>query len=124
MEEQLLDKRYKQTIDYLTTGKGEPVYKKNAFPFINKILGPQFKWINKSVEEYYSTDQIQEAKQAMRILSFSGEESFQELRKRYTLLSRGKNKENIPGFHPDCGGHSRAFDILNRAYSIFKEADD
>lgn len=122
--EDILDKRYKATRIYLDSGKGEPVYKKKAFSHISTVLGPNFKWITKSPEEYFSSDRIAEAKQAMRILSFTGEESFREVRKTYIRLSKGSHTDSKPGWHPDSGGHPRAFDILNHAYKIFKEAQE
>lgn len=115
-----LDRRYKATRIYLETGEGEPVYKQRAFSHINNVL--RRGWYTKSPEEYFSNDQIKEAKEAMRILSFTGEESIREVRKQYIKLSQGSSKDNKPGWHPDTGGHDRAFDILNHAYKIFKEA--
>lgn len=109
-----LDTRYKQTQQFILTNKGVPIYKKDAFSFINKILGPQYKWIDKSIEEYFTTDTIQEALLSIKILGFSGKENFIEIKKKYYMLSKE--------FHPDTGGHSSAFNILNNAYLIFKVA--
>jgi len=123
MIELVLDKRYNSTRNYLKTKQGEPVFKKGALEHINTVLGPELNWRFKTPEEYYSEDRLEEAKQAMQILSFTGEESFKIVRKRYLRLSQGSTANNIPGFHPDTGGHPRAFDILNHAYTIFKNAE-
>lgn len=114
MNKDLLDLRSKQTLIYLKEGKGSPIYKKNAFPFINKILGPQYKWLNKSIEEYFTEDRMQEGLIAIKILNFTGKESFSLVRKNYINLSKR--------FHPDMGGHNSAFNILNNAYLVFKRA--
>ena len=118
-----LDRRYNKTKIYLATGKGEPVYRRRAFPYIDKVLGRQYRWINKSPEQYFGDDVYEEARLAFKILSFTGKESFRTIRKTYLLLSRGSNNEGFDGWHPDCGGHDRAFNILNHAYTIFKEAN-
>ena len=118
-----LDHRYKATRIYLSTGKGEPVYRRRAFPFIDRILGGQHRWIHKTPEQYFSDDEYEEATEACRILSFTGEESFTDVRQTYIQLSRGSKDDLATGWHPDHGGHPRAFDILNRAYTIFKEAN-
>lgn len=122
MLERVLDKRYKSTQNYLNSGKGEPVFKKGALDHINNILGPELNWRYKSSEEYYGKDRIEEARKAMRIFCFTGEESYNSIKQRYRRLSQGLSSENIPGFHPDTGGHPRAFDILNHAFNIFKQA--
>lgn len=109
-----LDIRYKQTQQFILTKQGAPIYKKGAFPFINKILGPQYKWLNKSIEEYFTDNSIKEARISIKILGFSGKESFIDIKKRYYLLSKQ--------FHPDNGGHNSAFNILNNAYLVFKIA--
>jgi hypothetical protein len=83
MNKDLLDIRYKSTQTYLQTGEGVPVYKKNAFKFINKKLGPQFKWINKSPEEYFGDNQVEEAVKAFKILNFTGKESFKDIKTTY-----------------------------------------
>lgn len=117
-----LDKRYKKTKEYLQYRIGEPVYKRRAFPFIDKILGPQFKWINKEPEEYFGNDERTRAAKVCKIFSFTGEESFSIIKARYRKLSKGDSKKGTPGFHPDAGGHGSAFAILNYAYNLFKEA--
>ena len=117
----LLDKRYKRTKEYLENKEGKPVYKRRAFSFIDKVLGPQYKWINKTPEEYFKYD---EAKLACRIFKFKGDESFSIIKSRYQKLSKGDWRENKRGWHPDMGGHPSAFAILNHAYNIFKEAFD
>lgn len=122
MNKQNLDKRYKKTQLFLSKGIGEPVYKRRAFPYIDKVLGRQYKWIHKSPEEYFGNERYEEIKLALSILSFSREESFGDVRKRYIRLSQGSYSDNVPGWHPDCGGHPGAFAILNHAYNIFKEA--
>jgi hypothetical protein len=122
MLKEILDKRFKSTQKYLNSGKGEPVFKKGALNHINKILGPELNWRYKSLEEYYGEDRIEEAKKALRIFSFTGNESYSLIKNRYRKLSQGSYSEGIPGFHPDTGGHPKAFDILNHAYKIFKEA--
>lgn len=111
---ELLDLRYKQTIIYLKHNIGIPVYKKKAFSSINKILGPQYKWLNKSVEQYFTDDVIKEAQIAIKILNFTGKESFFMIKKNYLGLCKI--------FHPDKGGHKDAFNILNNAYVVFKKA--
>ena len=103
---------------YVATGLGQPVYKKGAYQHICRILGPLHTWIDKTPEEYF-TDEL---KQAVHILSFSSTDSFKSVRTRYLKLSRGSYEDNCSGWHPDTGGHDRAFDILNHAYNIFKEA--
>lgn len=123
MIERVLDKRYKATRIYLKSKKGEPVFKKDGLSHINKILGPESEWRYKTPEEYYSEDRIEEAVQAMEILSFTGKESLKDIKKIYIQLSKGSIRKNIAGFHPDSGGHPRAFDILNHAYNIFKNAN-
>ena len=123
MIERVLDKRYKSTTEYLKNGKGEPVFKKGALDHINKVLGPELTWRYKTPEEYYSDDRIKEAKQAMSILSFHRECTLRDVKQSYRRLSQGNSSQGVPGFHPDTGGHPRAFDILNHAYRIFKEAE-
>jgi len=123
MLEQVLDKRYNSTKTYLKTKEGEPVFKKGALDHINKVLGPELNWRYKTPEEYYSNDRIEEAKQAMSILSFHRECSLRDVKQTYRRLSQGDSSQNVPGFHPDTGGHPRAFDIINHAYRIFKEAE-
>jgi len=118
----LLDKRYNRTKLYLSNKSVKPVYRRRAFPFIDKVLGPQYKWINKTLEEYFGDEQ-QELQLVIKILSFSGRETFQEVRRRYLYLSRGNHSNNNCGWHPDCGGHPDAFAILNHAYNVFKEAN-
>lgn len=120
--EEYLDKRCKATIDYLATGKGSPVYKRSAFPHIRKVLGPVREWANLSAEEYFSDNEYEEAKQAMRILSFTRESTLRDVKQEYRRLSQGNTKKSIPGWHPDVGGHAGAFAILNHAYNIFKQA--
>jgi hypothetical protein len=108
-----IDKRYKASQIYLLTKEGEPVYKADAFFFINKILGPQKTWINKSPEEYFKEDIKEEAIQAIKILNFKPTHSLKEIRKSYLSLAKS--------WHPDKGGHDRAFNILNNAYLILKQ---
>lgn len=122
MREEVLDKRYKSTREYLESGKGEPVFKHGALNHINKLLGPELEWRYKTTEQYYGKDRIEEARKAFRIFSFTGDESYSSIKKQYRRLSQGSYSEGVPGFHPDTGGHPRAFDILNHAYKIFKEA--
>lgn len=110
----LLDKRYKVTKKFISNKEGTPIYKKRAFFFIDKVLGPQYKWINKSPEEYFSNDVYLEALQAIKILNFTGKETLKEVRKKYINMSKQ--------WHPDCGGHSSAFNILNYSYIIFLSA--
>lgn len=110
----LLDKRYKVTKQYIESKKGSPIYKRRAFFFIDKVLGPQYKWIDKSPEEYFDSNISIEGLQAIKILNFTGKESLKEIRKNYI----NKSKE----WHPDCGGHASAFNILNHAYQIFIKA--
>lgn len=117
------DKRYKSTIDYINTGKGQPKFKRLAFPNIRKILGPLDNWIYNSCEEYFSEDVYEEVKQAMSILSFTKDCNFKSIKNNYYKLCRGDNKLGIEGWHPDSGGHKTAFDILNHAYNIFKNAN-
>ncbi len=97
------------------------MYKPRAFSYIDRILGPRKKWISKSPEEYFSTDELTEAKQACKILSYDGNQSFNAVKKTYYSLCRG-TIGNADGWHPDYGGHESAFSILNHAYSIFKSA--
>lgn len=108
----ILDKRYKATKNYINNKEGFPIYKKRAFIFIDKILGPQYKWINKNPEEYFSTNALLEAQQVIKIFNFKGHESLKDIRQVYINMSKS--------WHPDCGGHSNAFDILNHSYLIFK----
>jgi len=122
--EKYLDKRHKATIDYLKTGKGNPVYKRSAFPHIRKVLGPIRNWVNLSAEEYFSEDIYEEARQAMRILSFNRESTYRDVRQTYIKLSQGNSNTNVLGWHPDAGGHNGAFAILNHAYTLFKNAKD
>lgn len=120
----LLDKRYKKTQRFLDSGKGEPVYRKRAFTFIDKILGPQYKWINKSPEEYFTDDEYEEARKAINILRFNSTDNLRSVKARYRKLSKGDYQKGEPGFHPDSGGHSSAFAILEHAYRIFERAHD
>lgn len=122
MIERILDKRYKSTREYLESGRGEPVFKRGALNHINKLLGPELEWRYKTTEQYYGEDRIEEARKAFRIFSFTGDESYSSIKKKYRRLSQGSYSEGVHGFHPDAGGHPRAFDILNHAYKIFKEA--
>lgn len=114
MNKEILDLRYKKTLDFINLNIGTPVYKKDAFSKINKILGPQYKWLNKTVEEYFTDDPIQEAKISIKILNFTGKESFFIIKRNYFNLSKI--------CHPDTGGHESAFTILNNAYLVFKKA--
>lgn len=110
-----VDRRYKASQLYIKTKHGLPIYKKGAFPFINNILGKEYKWVNKSPKEYFdSFSPTCEALIAIKILNFTGKESFKEIRNRYINLSKK--------FHPDTGGHPDAFNILNYSYMIFKHA--
>lgn len=111
---ELLDLRHKQTQNYLITNIGTPIYKKNAFKSINNILGPQYKWLNRTVEEYFTEDPIQEAKISIKILNFTGKESFFMIKRNYFNLSKV--------CHPDTGGHESAFTLLNNAYLVFRKA--
>jgi len=110
----LLDRRFKKTIIYLTTGKGAPIYKKSSFKNISKILGPQSEWINILPEEYFGDDPVVAATKAIKILNFSSNDSLFTIKQKYKTLSKT--------FHPDRDGHPNAFAILNQAYSIFKNA--
>lgn len=113
-----IDLRFKQSQEFINTGKGKPVYKKTAFSFINKHLGPQFKWINKSPEEYFKKDkkdieaEKEELRLACKILGYKSSLTFKDIKVNYKNLSKN--------FHPDKGGHNDAFAILNYAYNIFK----
>ena len=118
-----LDKRYNATKQYLKTGKGKPIYRKYAFPHIRKILGPNYKWITKSVEEYYGNERLKELEKAIYILNFQSENTFREIKKKYWMMAKGNSKKNIRGWHPDMDGHEGAFDLLTHAYNIFKEAN-
>jgi len=118
------DKRYKATIKYLEEGIGKPIYKRSAFPHIKQVLGPIRNWVHLSAEEYFGDDKIEEAREAMRILSFTKESTMQNIKKTYFKLSQGSSKDNISGWHPDTGGHEGAFAILNHAYNIFKIANE
>lgn len=122
MDHSTLDKRHKKTKLWLAKGIGEPVYKLRAFPLIDKVLGGQHKWIDKSPEEYFGDDRNEEIKLSLKILSFNRGQTFRDVRKRYLQLSQGNSSQGVAGWHPDCGGHPRAFAILNHAYNIFKEA--
>ena len=128
-----IDLRYKQSQDFINKGIGKPVYKRRAFSYIDKILGPQYKWINKSPEEYFYKEglsqeeqEIQELQKSADILRFTSGATFEDIKKTYKELSRGCTRTNcnkpsdLCGFHPDLGGHSSAFAILNHAYNIFK----
>jgi hypothetical protein len=112
MNKDILDKRFNLTKNYLANNKGRPIYKRKCFSFINNVLGPQYKWINKSPSEYFNSSLELEAIQAIKILNFKGVETFKEVRNNYIKMSKE--------WHPDCGGHSSAFDILNYAYNLFK----
>lgn len=112
MKKELLDKRYKSTLNYIENNKGTPVFKKKAFNNINKILGPQYKWINKTPEEYFSGDVNKEAIEAIKILKFKPNSSIKDVRNTYIKLSIL--------MHPDKGGHDSAFNILNYAYNLLK----
>jgi hypothetical protein len=112
MNIEILDKRFNKTKRYLNTKKGSPVYKKRGFKNIDKILGPQYKWIDKAPLEYFSLDPTKEALIAINLFNFKEEKSFRDLRDTYINLSRL--------MHPDNGGHSSAFDIINHAYNFFK----
>ena len=113
-----IDLRFKESQDFINKGIGKPVYKRRAFSFINKILGPQYKWINKSPEEYFHTNltglehKKAELKKAAFILNFTADSSFKNIKANYRNLSKQ--------FHPDTGGHNSAFAILNYAYNIFR----
>ena len=131
-----IDFRFKQSQEFIKNKTGTPVYKRRAFSYINKILGPQYKWINKSPEEYFYKEglsqeqqEIQELQRAAKILRFTGESSFQDIKKTYKQLSKGIWVDHCSGtndtaFHPDLGGHPDAFAILNHAYNLFKTIYD
>ena len=124
MNHKNLDQRYKKTQIYLANGTGKPVYKRRAFPFIDKVLGAQRYWIDKTPEEYFGDNRHEEIRLALKILSFTREQSYTDVRQTYLSLSKGSANDSVPGWHPDCGGHPGAFAILNHAYNIFKEASD
>lgn len=107
-----LDKRFNKTKHYLSIKKGSPVYKKRGFKNIDKILGPQYKWIDKAPSEYFSLNPTKEALIAINLFNFKEGKSFRDLRDTYINLSKL--------MHPDNGGHSSAFDIINHAYNFFK----
>ena len=130
-----IDLRYKQSQDFINKGIGKPVYKRRAFSYIDKILGPQYKWIDKSPEEYFYEEglsqeeqEIKELQKSADILGFTSGTTFKDIKKKYKELSKGTwvnhcsgtYKYNTGGFHPDQGGHSSAFAILNHAYNVFK----
>lgn len=135
-----IDLRFKQSQDFINKGIGKPVYKRRAFSHINKILGPQYKWINKTPEEYFYGEEnklsqeekeVQELQRAADILQFRGGTTFSNIKQTYKNLSRGFSRNNTSspitnkcGFHPDCGGHDAAFAILNHAYNIFKTINE
>jgi len=123
MNEQYLDKRHRVTIDYLESGRGEPIYKRSAYPHIRKVLGPVRNWVHLSAEEYFSEDEYEEARQAMHILSFNRGCTLRDVKQTYRRLSQGNSSKGILGWHPDVGGHCGAFAILNHAYNIFKGAE-
>lgn len=110
--ELLYDKRFNKTLNYIITKQGSPVYKKRAFKYIDKVLGPQYKWINKSPQEYFSSDVNTEALQAIKIFNFKEDLSFKDIKDIYLNLSKR--------WHPDKGGHASAFNILNYAFILFK----
>lgn len=129
-----IDLRYKQSQDFINKGIGKPVYKRRAFSFINKILGPQSKWINKSPEEYFTDEtlsqeeqEIQELKKAAEILGFTSRTTFKDIKKKYWTMAKGDAEFSLYGnycsnaWHPDLGGHPNAFAILNHAYNLFKQ---
>lgn len=121
MKIEYLDKRYKKTLVYLETGEGSPIYKQRAFPHIRKILGPINKWAYVNPEEFFSEDEYKEAKQAIRIFSFTKSSTFNDVKQRYYTLSKGDRFSKNLGWHPDTGGQANAFAILNHAYNIFKK---
>ena len=129
-----IDLRFKKSQDFINDNIGEPVYKRRAFSYIDKILGPQYKWIDKSPEEYFYEEglsqekqEIQELQRSANILRFTSGTSFQDIKKTYKELSRGfrssdsNNNDIVCAWHPDLGGHPSAFAILNHAYNNFKE---
>lgn len=108
-----IDLRYKASQEYILNNIGKPVYKKTAFYFIRRKLGPSFKWINKSPEEYFSPVPQRRLVKCAEILDFKPGCEFQDIKNNYRELSKT--------WHPDKGGHKNAFAILNYAYNLFKK---
>lgn len=112
-----LDKRYKSTNLYLINQKGCPVYKHRAFPFIYKKLGSNNRWIHKTPEEYFGNDPLLIAKKCIIIMNYQKGQTYYDVKKTYYHMSIGNAQKSIHGWHPDHGGHSSAFAILNYAYN-------
>lgn len=123
IDKQLLDKRYKKTQEYLLNPKtgGPPIYRVRAFPLIDKVLGRQYKWINKTPEEYYGKDK-RAIQTAIQVFRFTPDTPFKKVKLLYKKLAYGNPQNNIPGLHPDRGGHPSAFIILEYGYRLFEEA--